>query len=122
MEDIAKVTQQPPRQGVVSGSTGNSVQQVKQQDVIKETKKELETQANKIKSPKDVQNLVKQLNKTIEPLSTSLSFGVDNNDIFYVLVKDLSSNQIISRFPAEQAANFLPKMKEVTGILFDSKG
>jgi flagellar protein FlaG len=29
---------------------------------------------------------------------------------------------MIRRFPAEQAADFLPKMQEVTGILFDSKG
>ncbi len=122
MEDIAKVTQQPLRQRVASTSTGNEVQQVKQQNLIKEIQKEVTTQSNKIKSPEDVQNLVQQLNKAIEPISTTLSFGVDNNDIFYVSVTDLSSDQIIRRFPAERAANFLPKMQEVTGILFDSKG
>ncbi len=122
MEDIANVTQQPLRQGVVSNSTRGSAQQVRQQSLVKETQKNTATQSNKVKSPEDVQNLVKQLNKAIEPISTTLSFGVDKNDIFYVSVKDLSSNQIIRRFPAEKAANFLPKMQEVTGILFDSKG
>jgi flagellar protein FlaG len=29
---------------------------------------------------------------------------------------------MIRRFPAEEAVGFLPKMREVTGILFDSKG
>jgi len=29
---------------------------------------------------------------------------------------------MIRRFPAEQAQDFLVKMQEVTGILFDSKG
>ncbi|SMP88592.1 FlaG protein, partial [Epsilonproteobacteria bacterium SCGC AD-308-P11] len=32
------------------------------------------------------------------------------------------TSKIIRRFPAEQAQSFLPKMQEVTGILFDSKG
>ena len=122
MEDIANITQQPLRQGVSSSSTRNDAQQVKQHNTIKEIQKEATTQSSKIKSPEDVQNLVKQLNKAMEPISTTLSFGVDKNDIFYVSVKDLSSNQVIRRFPAEKAANFLPKMQEVTGILFDSKG
>jgi hypothetical protein len=29
---------------------------------------------------------------------------------------------MISRFPAEQAATFLPKIQEVNGLLFDQKG
>jgi hypothetical protein len=29
---------------------------------------------------------------------------------------------MISRFPAEQATTILPKMQELTGIVFDTKG
>lgn len=76
----------------------------------------------KINSPKQVEDLVEQLNRALAPMSTSLKFGVDTDDIFYVSVIESKSNEMIRRFPAEQAADFLPKMQEVTGILFDSKG
>jgi flagellar protein FlaG len=58
----------------------------------------------------------------MSPISTNIKFGVDQNDIFYVSVIEAKTNKIIRRFPAEHAQDFLPKMKEVTGILFDSKG
>ena len=34
----------------------------------------------------------------------------------------VETSKIIRRFPAEKAADFLPKMQEVTGMLFDMKG
>jgi len=77
---------------------------------------------NKINSLKQVEDLVEQLNEALAPMSTSLKFGVDTDDIFYVSVIETKSNEMIRRFPAKQAADFLPKMQEVTGILFDSKG
>jgi len=75
-----------------------------------------------INSQKDVEDLVEQLNKAISPMTTSIKFGVDNDDIFYVSVIEQNTHKMIRRFPAEKAASFLPKMQEVTGILFDSKG
>jgi len=124
MEGIANVAQQQQTHGSTSKTVGakEQVAQPVKQDIIKEIQKKVADPETKINSEQDVKDLVQKLNKAIEPMSTSLSFGVDTNNIFYVAVKETDSQKLIRRFPAEQAADFLPKMQEVTGILFDSKG
>ena len=96
--------------------------QTHKSDTIQNIQKEIAEGSKKIDSKTDMQSLVKQLNDAMAPISTSLHFGVDSNDIFYVSVIDTKTDKVISRFPAEKALDFLPKMKEVTGMLFDSKG
>ena len=77
----------------------------------------------KISSKEEVQDIVNQLNDALAPMNTSLKFGFDNSsDVFYVSVLESETSKLIRRFPAEQAAEFLPKMQEVTGMLFDLKG
>ena len=98
------------------------VQQPKQVDLVKEMQKETSNTSEKINSKEQVQDLVDQLNKALQPMSTNIKFGVDQQDVFYVSVVESETSKMIRRFPAEQAADFLPKMREVTGILFDSKG
>ena len=98
------------------------VQQPKQVDLVKEMQKETSNTSEKINSKEQVQDLVEQLNKALAPMSTNIKFGVDQQDVFYVSVIESETSKMIRRFPAEQAADFLPKMREVTGILFDSKG
>lgn len=98
------------------------VQQPKQVDVVKEMQKESSSSSEKINSKEQVQDLVEQLNSALAPMNTNIKFGVDSQDIFFVSVIESETSKIIRRFPAEQAADFLPKMQEVTGILFDSKG
>ncbi|MDQ1338486.1 MAG: flagellar protein FlaG [Campylobacterota bacterium] len=98
------------------------VQQPKQVDVVKEMQKENSSSSQKINSKEQVQDLVEQLNRALAPMNTNIKFGVDSQDIFFVSVIESETSKMIRRFPAEQAADFLPKMREVTGILFDSKG
>lgn len=98
------------------------VQQPKQVDVVKEIQKDNSNTSEKINSKEQVQDLVEQLNRALEPMNTNIKFGVDSQDIFFVSVIESETSKMIRRFPAEQAADFLPKMREVTGILFDSKG
>ncbi|MDK9694582.1 MAG: flagellar protein FlaG [Sulfurimonas sp.] len=98
------------------------VQQPKQVDLVKEMQKESSNTSEKINSKEQLESLVEELNRALSPMSTSIKFGVDMQDIFYVSVIESETNKMIRRFPAEQAADFLPKMQEVTGILFDSKG
>ncbi len=98
------------------------VQQPKQVDLVKEMQKETSNNSEKINSKEQVQDLVDQLNKALAPMNTNIKFGVDQQDVFYVSVIESETSKMIRRFPAEQAADFLPKMREVTGILFDSKG
>lgn len=113
-----------PSTSEVSGATSNVTKQSSTVEV--QTSQSLqganEENTKSINSPKEVEDLVTELNDALSPMSTSLKFGVDKDDIFYVSVIDVESNEMIKRFPAEKAAEFLPKMQEVTGMLFDSKG
>jgi len=98
------------------------VEQPKQQNVVKELQKEVSQTDTKINSKEQVKELVDQLNNAMAPMSTNVRFGVDSENIFFVSVIESETSKLIRRFPAEQAADFLPKMQEVTGMLFDTKG
>ncbi len=126
MDGIANVARQQQSQTNVSQSQGRETQQVQQQpqqqSVVKELQQEVSSTETKINSKEQVEELVNQLNDAMAPMKTGLRFGVDSQDIFYVSVVESVTSKMIRRFPAEQAQDFLPKMQEVTGILFDSKG
>jgi len=130
MDGIANVARQQQSQVATPETQGRAPAQVEQQrqqpstanEVAKQIEAEAKNSDNKINSQKDVENLVKELNQALSPMNTTLKFGVDSQDIFYVSVIESKTNKMIRRFPAEQAQDFLPKMREVTGILFDSKG
>ncbi len=129
MDGIANVARQQQSQVSSVEAHGRATEQVKQQaqqpanvDVVKEIQKESVQSTQKIDTKEQVQDLVDQLNKAMQPMNTNLRFGVDAQDIFFVSVIESETSKMIRRFPAEQAADFLPKMQEVTGMLFDSKG
>ena len=123
MDGIANVARQQQAQTSVqkeSAQVSAVVQQPKQVDIVEEVNKERSNTDVKINSKEQVQDLVNQLNDAMSPISTDIKFGVDSDDIFYVSVIEQKTNTMIRRFPAEQAMDFLPKMLEVKGILFDS--
>ena len=130
MDGIANVARQQQQSQVSSGeSQGTATQEVtqqvrepKQQNIVKEIQQESKNTDTKINSEKQVEDLVKQLNAAMAPMNTNIKFGVDSQDVFYVSVIESETSKMLRRFPAEQAADFLPKMQEVTGILFDTKG
>lgn len=131
MDGIANASrQQQPKvsgqeaQGRVSQQMQQTQQaETKKVDVVKQMQKEVSQTTQKINSKEQAQELVNQLNNAMAPMNTSLRFGFDNtSDVFFVSVIESESSKLIRRFPAEQAMDFLPKMQEVTGLLFDSKG
>ena len=129
MDGIANVARQQQSQVGTAEVQGRATQQVQQQvqqpkqvDLVKELQKEVSNTDTKINSKEQVKDLVDQLNKAMAPMNTSLKFGVDSQDVFYVSVIESETSKMIRRFPAEQAADFLPKMQEVSGMLFDLKG
>jgi flagellar protein FlaG len=132
MDGIANVARQQQSQVGVSETQGRvaqevqqkvqQVQQPKQENVVKELQKEVSSTETKINSKEQVKDLVDQLNKAMSPMNTNLKFAVDSQDVFFVSVVESETNKMIRRFPAEQAQSFLPKMQEVSGILFDTKG
>jgi flagellar protein FlaG len=72
---------------------------------------------------KELQKLVEELNKAINPLNTSLKFKFnDKIDFLTVEVVDAKKNDVIRKFPSDEALRLMEKMKEVVGILFDKKG
>jgi len=127
MDGIANIARQQQSQITPQESQGRAVEQnvqvqPKQENIVKEMQQEASSKNTKLNSKKDVQDLVSKLNDALAPMSTNLKFGVDSQDIFYVSVIEAQTNKMIRRFPAEQAQEFLPKMQEVSGILFDTKG
>ncbi|MFA6760341.1 MAG: flagellar protein FlaG [Sulfuricurvum sp.] len=121
MDGIASVaSQQPALLNTQGGSTSVQTHEPPQEQMAEATKEGIK-QA-RIDSLEKAEDLVKDLNAAISPLNTSLKFGVDQQDIFYVSVIDTKSSKTIRRFPAEDAAALLPKMREVSGLLFDSRG
>jgi len=130
MDGIANVAKQQQTQvstqvdsGASQGRVAQPVQQqVKVQENLVSNIQEASKVSTKINSKEQVENLVDDLNKAMAPMNTNLRFGVDTDDIFYVSVIESETSKMIRRFPAEKAAEFLPKMQEVTGMLFDTKG
>jgi flagellar protein FlaG len=112
----AKVAQTQPMQ---------SVQEIQKTQIHQEkvAQQDTENKTQKVGSKEQMDELIDQLNRSLDPFSTSLRFGFDNTtDDFYVSVIDTQRNQVLRRFPLEQAEQILPKMQEVTGLLFDHKG
>lgn len=102
-----------------------SVQQLQKAQIAQDKVSEAEAQSktNKVSSQKEMESLIEQLNKSLDPFSTTLRFGFDNTSKdFYVSVIDTQRNAVLRRFPLEQAEQLLPKMQEVTGMLFDIRG
>lgn len=133
MDGIANVARQQQSQAGSAEAQGRVQEQsqqvqntaqtrTKQSDVVKEMQSSTANDTKKMDSKESVEDLVKQLNDALAPLNTNIKFGVDRNDVFYVAAIDAKTETMIRRFPAEQAQDFLPKMQEVSGILFDSKG
>ncbi|WP_324170788.1 flagellar protein FlaG [Sulfurimonas sp.] len=121
IENVA-LQQQSKVNTKAQGRATHQVKQPKQESIVKELQKEVSSTKTEINSKEQVQDLVNQLNNAMAPMNTNLKFGVDSQDIFFVSVIEEETSRIIRRFPAEQAQDFLPKMKEVIGILFDLKG
>lgn len=122
MDGIANVARQQQSQVQTSDSQNARAQEIQLQAQKKDLVEATQEKSTKIDSKEQVEDLVKKLNDALAPMKTDLSFGVDMDDIFYVAVNETKTNKMIRRFPAEQAQEFLPKMKEVTGMLFDTKG
>ena len=71
----------------------------------------------------EIKELVEQMNRNLDPFNTSLRFGFhDKSETYYVSVIDTATNDIIRKFPSEEAMDLSIKMKELVGMIFDQKG
>ena len=123
MDGIANVARQQQTQtDTPKTDTPTQTTEIKKIDVLKKIQDDVNTpMITSITSKEEVEELVEELNDSMTQIGTRLQFGVDKDNIFYVSVIDLDTNEMIRRFPAEKAEMFLEKMQEVTGMLFDSR-
>ena len=105
------------RDSNTSTSSSMQTQQVQEQSIK-------ESQKNQDKEEKRQQliELAQQLNKELNPLNTSISFGfnVDINGM-YVSVTEKSTNRLIRKIPSDEAMELMAKMKEIVGIIFNKE-
>jgi len=92
------------------------------QAIAKENIQDKKDFQNNTHKEDDITKIVENLNKALDPFNTQIKFGVDHDDVYYVSVIDTKDDRVIRRFPREQAESLIPKMQEVSGILFDEKG
>jgi len=126
LQTTAKMQQsQLSNSKVAQTAPSQSVQELQKAQIHQEklSKQELNAKTETVSSQEQMDKLVEQLNRSLDPFNTALRFGFDNssND-FYVSVIETQSNRILRRFPEEEAQMLLPKMQEVTGLLFDHIG
>jgi len=88
--------------------------------------KELKDQDEKVQKEelkKKLQQIVEDLNKSLNPLNDSLKFKFDDKvDILTVKVIDTKNDKVIREFPPKEALRLMEKMREIVGMLFDKKG
>ena len=104
----------------------NQHNNVKKSNDINVQNKELKDQDEKVQKEelkKKLQQIVEDLNKSLNPLNDSLKFKFDDKvDILTVKVVDTKSDKVIREFPPKEALRLMEKMREVVGMLFDKKG
>lgn len=128
MQTTAKVQQSQtsmPKSANIETHTTQSIQEIQKAQINQEKVSQVQSErrTQKVDSQEQMDRLIDELNSSLDPFNTTLRFGFDNrSEDFYVSVVDTKSNQMIRRFPVEEAMQLLPKMQEVNGILFDQKG
>lgn len=70
----------------------------------------------------DVDKLVGALNKEMKPTANNINFGYseDLNQLI-IEVKDNNTGEVIKQMPSEEALKLAKKVKELVGIMFDTK-
>jgi len=92
------------------------------QSVAKEVKVDTE-KANQKDLKQELQNIVAALNKEMAPMNSDIKFGFQEEaKTFYVSVVDVKNDQIIRKYPSDEAMQLMSKMREVVGSIFDQKG
>lgn len=101
--------------GSMEASTTSLKEQQAQMDELKD-KQDVEEQKKKLTE------LAQQLNKELNPLNTSVTFGF-NEDIegLYITVSERDTNKVIRKIPSDEAMELMAKMKEVVGMIFDKQ-
>ncbi|MEO1928152.1 MAG: flagellar protein FlaG [Nautiliaceae bacterium] len=90
---------------------------------VEEAQKDVIENQDKEKLKKELQRVTEELNKTLNPLNTTLKFQFnDKVDELTVKVVDTTNNKTIREYPPKEALELMEKMRELVGLLLDKKG
>jgi len=119
---IQNSTSTPLQPSNVSAPANNSQAPKTEQVVAKEVKADVE-KSNKEDLKQELQGIVAALNKEMTPMNSDIKFGFQEEaQTFYVSVVDVKNDQIIRKYPSDEAMQLMSKMREVIGSIFDQKG
>lgn len=93
-------------------------------DPIKAYQKELsqDSTASKKLSQVEMKRLVADLNQEMSLISTDLRFGYnDTAEMLQISIIDKKTNEIVRRFPTEEAIALMTTMKNFIGVIFDKE-
>ena len=93
-------------------------------DPIKMYQKEVERDSHISKkfSESEMKRLIADLNEEMSLISTDLRFGYNNQaEMLQVSIINKKTNEIIRRFPTEEAVSLMTTMKEFIGVIFDKE-
>ena len=77
---------------------------------------------HKLASEEQVKSAVSDLNNTLEMLNVSRQFEVDKEaDKIIVKILDSQRKEVIRQIPSEEAVKLSKNVREMIGLLFDSK-
>jgi len=106
-----------------SNTKHTQVEQINKMSNIKEDNPQDVSNTDKSKLKKELEKITEELNQALNPLNTTLKFRFsDKIDELTVEVVDTKKNEVIRKFPSDEALRLMEKMREIVGILFDKKG
>ncbi len=120
---IKNVTQKTQNLDSITNQNSVKSSQVEKINKLSNEREEIVKTQDKDKLKKELQKLTQELNKALNPLSTSLKFHFnDKVDELMVRVVDTKNDKVIREYPPKEALALMEKMREVVGLLFDKKG
>lgn len=82
-----------------------------------------DAQISKQLSKMEMEKLIAGLNDQMSLISTDLRFGFNSTaEMLEVAVINQKTDEVIRRFPTEEAVTLMASMKEFVGLLFDKRG
>jgi flagellar protein FlaG len=123
--NVKNIMQKTQNYDNITNQQSNLIKQVENTDKKTSIQKlqDVNNEMDKNKLKKELQKIVEELNKALNPLNTTLKFKFnDKVDELTVSVIDTKSDKVIREYPPKEALELMEKMREIVGLLFDKKG
>ena len=101
----------------------HEVSKIKESNNIDKNKnKESNFKSVSLMNEEEKNQYIKDLNDSLSPLSKYIKFGWDSSsEILYISVIDTKTNEVIRRFPEEEAETIMKKVQDIKGFLYTIK-